>query len=221
MSLGAATRHFGVGPEYQPTCPCCRLFLATCVIRNQNGRTRGHGGSAGSYRLLSGVSEESMLYLGGSIKGCPMSVLLEHPIMVIEQAAPSYYTWKNRTKYEHMTLLQCRERAGKLVKIHLLLPSTEQIYIAKRLDCPHYQIQVVDLIDFLVRCEDLRVPVEFGCPRRTLLHRNAFLSYVNAETEEYGVSVQRIIDRQIKHGEIYNYLQRSPGAGLHGRSGEG
>jgi hypothetical protein len=104
--LGTATRHFVVGPEYQPDCPVCCPFLATCVIRNQNGRRLGRGGLAGFYRLLSGVTPESMFHLGSSTLDCPMSVLLEHPIMVIEQAAPSYYTWKKRTRYEHARLDQ-------------------------------------------------------------------------------------------------------------------
>jgi hypothetical protein len=151
MILGTATRHFGVGPEYQPHCPCCRLFLATCVIRNQNGRTRGHGGSAGSYRLLSGVTEESMFHLGSSISDCTMSVLLEHPIMVIEQAAPSYYSWKKKTRFEHTRLDQARARAPFLVKVILIFPSPSQIYIAKRLDCPHYQIEVSHLVVFAAK----------------------------------------------------------------------
>ena len=72
------------------------------------------------------------------------------------------------------------------VKFILIFPSPGQIYIAKRLDCPHYQIEVSHLVDFYVCCDTLRIQVEFACPRRSLLHLASFVSYVNTETAEYG-----------------------------------
>jgi hypothetical protein len=153
-----------------------------------------------------------MFHLGSSISDCPMSVLLEHPIMVIEQAAPSYYSWKKKTRFEHTRLDQARARAPFLVKVILIFPSPSQIYIAKRLDCPHYQIEVSHLVDFLVCCETLRVQVEFACPRRSLLHLASFVSYVNTETAEYGTLVRSIMDKVIKHRDLYHYLRRSSNA---------
>jgi hypothetical protein len=141
-----------------------------------------------------------------------MSVLLEHPIMVIEQAAPSYYTWSLRTRYEHTRLDQARDRAPFLVKVILVFPSPSQIYFAKRLDCSHYQLEVIHLVDFLVFCETFGIQVEFACPRRSLLHLASFVSYVNAETAEYGPVVKSIMDKVIKHRDLYHYLRRSPTA---------
>ena len=161
----------------------------------------------GSYRLLAGVTDGNMAYFGKSINGCPLTTLLEHPIMVIEEAAPSYYTWSGRKQFEHKRLPQARDRAPQLVKIHLLLPNPEQIYVAKRLDCPHYQIGADDLIDFLLCCEELGVLVEYACPWTSSLHPDNFLSYVNSGTVEYSEEVRRIVAGQINHKKVYGDLK--------------